>query len=132
MASSGQCLSDHDNDRHYRRDTGLLATTGVYSSIIAVVVPAMLPVPVTVVIATIGMRLVTMMARDVLALIPTILHNVDRHPFDDHRLPVDDSRWRIATDVHATIDGGLADAQRYAHIGSKSRSGGSGQQYSSE
>jgi len=42
-------------------------------------------------------------------------HN--RHPLDEHRLPVDELWWRIATDVQVTIETGLADADRYANLG---------------
>jgi hypothetical protein len=53
-------------------------------------------------------------------------HN--RHPLDDHWLPVDELWRRITTDVHVTIEAGLADADRYANLGGKYRqsAGGAG------
>jgi len=48
-------------------------------------------------------------------------HN--RHPLDDHRLPVDESWRRITTDVDMTMETGLADADGYANLGGEYRQG---------
>lgn len=48
------------------------------------------------------------------------------NPFDKDRLPIDNLRGRIAADVETAIEAGLADADRYAHIGGECRDGGNG------
>jgi len=136
----------------------LVAVALVFLLLATIVIPALIIVVMTVVAAVIlavfltSIALLTLIVRNVFAVVPVVLHKIDplpagavlvavlapvlcmtrrhvqvdrrahdRHPLNDDRLWVDQLRRRIAANVDAPVETGLADAYRYAKVGGKHR-----------
>ena len=127
------------------------------AALVLVPLPLTMVTPVLVVTLVSAVIVVCLVARNILAFIPVVSHEIDalaagpvrvaipapvlrlarrnveidrrtsnRYPLDDHRPPIDELWWRIATDVHVTIEPGLGNADRYANLGGKHRQGAGG------
>ncbi|MBS1172452.1 MAG: hypothetical protein H6R12_1282, partial [Proteobacteria bacterium] len=107
----------------------MTTATVVIIAVAVVLVPAMIiPLPVMALIPAITMML--LVTRNVLALVPVVLHKVDplAAGIVFHNGPaIDDLRLRIPADVKPSIEAGLADADGNTDIGRECRNGGGGQ-----